>query len=531
MTQDKETIRPVPSYYITIMLVVDLLMRAWGSMRSILNIDGITIPDDSYLSLTIARNLAHGLGPLYGEAYTNGYQPLFVLLVTPLYWIWPDNNLAPVHGALLISSVFDVCALWFILGYCQTVSKSKLNHALVGAAWIFSPYVLGTTINGLETTLAFAIGLATLRYYRTSFLSATSETSSKSSLTLGALIGLAVLARIDMAFLGASIFLTWYVKRVRMGAASRSLLKPLAMAAFGAAVVYLPWLIYSWSYTGDLYPISGKAVRFMSLAIVGHKPTISNWYWPQFKSAIFAIVLSHLALILVLLALGVVAWLRKRLLTAFRELLAFDAELLFCLLIIIAYAFYIHGDWFFTRYLFPCTLCLFLALATFCEIALSNTQGRRGQIAASMFKFAVLITLICAPTPARTLRQILIDSNDGRQGYMKLGIWASQNFKPGTIIGSAQTGALGYFAKSLKVVNLDGVVNKECYQSLVENRSMDYIRKTGIEYILGWAVNIQLITEHSNGFRQEDLKSLGVVSGVSSWGEVWQLYQVNNQAR
>jgi len=55
-----------------------LLARLWMASRPIEQIDGLTIPDDTYLSLTVARNLAAGKGPLYGEGFTNGFQPLWV---------------------------------------------------------------------------------------------------------------------------------------------------------------------------------------------------------------------------------------------------------------------------------------------------------------------------------------------------------------------------------------------------------------------------------------------------------------------
>ena len=57
--------------------------------------------DDSYLSLSVARNLAHGRGMTAdGVHVTNGFQPLYVLLMVPVYALVSSDNLVlPVHVA------------------------------------------------------------------------------------------------------------------------------------------------------------------------------------------------------------------------------------------------------------------------------------------------------------------------------------------------------------------------------------------------------------------------------------------------
>ena len=58
-----------------VLLALNLLLRCSVALRPLEYIDGLTIPDDAYLSLTIAKNIAAGLGPLYGLEHTNGFQP------------------------------------------------------------------------------------------------------------------------------------------------------------------------------------------------------------------------------------------------------------------------------------------------------------------------------------------------------------------------------------------------------------------------------------------------------------------------
>ncbi|MGB5105870.1 MAG: hypothetical protein WBP29_04150 [Candidatus Zixiibacteriota bacterium] len=75
----------------TSLLAVNLVSRLLIAIRPLKFIDGLTIPDDAYLSLNIARNIAKGLGPLYGSDFTNGFQPLYVFIVAPIYAVFSHD--------------------------------------------------------------------------------------------------------------------------------------------------------------------------------------------------------------------------------------------------------------------------------------------------------------------------------------------------------------------------------------------------------------------------------------------------------
>ncbi|MEJ7652805.1 MAG: hypothetical protein WKH64_05415 [Chloroflexia bacterium] len=55
------------------------------------------VPDDSYYYFEIARNL--GVRSTFdGVGQTNGYHPLWLLVITPIWWVF-DGGDAPVHLA------------------------------------------------------------------------------------------------------------------------------------------------------------------------------------------------------------------------------------------------------------------------------------------------------------------------------------------------------------------------------------------------------------------------------------------------
>jgi hypothetical protein len=60
------------------------------------------------------------------------------------------------------------------------------------------------------------------------------------------------------------------------------------------------------------------------------------------------------------------------------------------------------------------------------------------------------------------------------------------------------------FAPNL-VINLDGVVNKQCYESLAEKRNFQYVKEQKIEFVIGWPSAFHLIKHKSTGFQDVTL--------------------------
>jgi hypothetical protein len=475
---------------------VNVAIRGFVALRPLELTDSLSIPDDAYLSLTIARNIANGLGPMYGDAFTNGFQPLYVFLAVPLFWLFPASLTAPVHGALLLLALFDTLTLVVLYRFVLRHTQSLSGAALAALAWVVNPYVISTTANGLETSIAgFFIVLAVSRF-------ASADGSLRRAAELGAILGLAAWTRIDSWILAAIVATLALVRWRRIA--------PVAVLGMVALAVYAPWLVYSHHYTGELYPVSGRAVRFLSLASVEHNPT-SAWYIAMVRKAADVTWTSNRELLVICGALAALGWRRWRNARALAPLALFSVALF------LAYALYIFTFWFFSRYLFPFALVL-VPLVGFAFAAANG--GRR--LAA-----ATAIAITAAMWLSAGLPGVLRPEDPAPRGYMNVGLWAAGAFAPGTAIGSSQTGALGYFAPQLRVVNLDGVVNRACFDSLLAGENMAYIRGAGIRYVIGWDINLSFIALHSKDFaKSEDLNVRGVIPGVRSLGYEWWVAEV-----
>jgi hypothetical protein len=522
-------IRPFPFSHgnarntpLIVLLALNLVLRFWLVLRPLEYTDGLSIPDDAYISLTLARNIAHGLGPSFAGEPTNGFQPLFVLMLVPVFLAASNDAALPVHAASALSSIFDSMTLLVLCKMVARRSRSSLIIYPLALAWILNPVGVRTATNGMETSMAcffLAWGLSILDG---NLVGAGAAASRRASFSIGVVIGLGMVARIDNIFLGTSALATMLV--VGRDDLRKSCQNALVVA-FGAFLIYLPWLAYSFSTTGDLYPVSGKAIRLMSLATVDFSPTFRNWYSLILGAGFDAVArIDKTVLVVAVTTLVALLFVSRGSVRTLRDRFVWLVPaILYALLLFAAYSLYVFGPWFFERYLFPIAVVLFLIFAVIIDSLLERLRRKSYRICAITIIVSLVVTLdLTDPEFGRTFFR----TDTTSLGYMNIGMWAKRTFTPGTVIGSTQSGALGYFADSLRIINLDGVVSKSCYESLVRFKSMSYLRERHVQYVVGWYSNFQYLEHQSEGISRRDLSVLKKIEGFQSWGYDWYLAKV-----
>ena len=117
--------------------------------------------DDSWIHLQIARNLASGHGWSFnpGEPTGAATAPLWVLLITPLFYLGGDVTLwVKVLGSLLylatVLLVADVACL---------ATGDRRAGVLAGALAALQPALIWTALSGMETGLYLLLFLLSLR--------------------------------------------------------------------------------------------------------------------------------------------------------------------------------------------------------------------------------------------------------------------------------------------------------------------------------------------------------------------------------
>ena len=182
----------------------------------LLSIDTLTflVSDDAYYYLNVARNIVRGAGSTFdGMNPTNGYHPLWMLCLLPVYWLFGNSGDTALRATLLLQAAMVAATLW--LGW-DTLRRFRANilSAIVAIALIctlFSPMQM--MFNGLETDLVVLVLVllvhadAKRRYLGT-------DTSAQQQSMFGLLLGLLVLARLDEAFLLVGIAI-WSILRAQ----------------------------------------------------------------------------------------------------------------------------------------------------------------------------------------------------------------------------------------------------------------------------------------------------------------------------
>lgn len=103
---------------------------------------------------------------------------------------------------------------------------------------------------------------------------------------------------------------------------------------------------------------------------------------------------------------------------------------------------------------------------------------------------------------------------------------ARATFPAGTTIAGQQTGALGFYACDLNVINVDGVVSRPALDAARQGDVLGYCRSRDVEYIVGWESNIRSMLDFSRPADHGFVERIGTVPGFRSWGEQWHIYRL-----
>lgn len=196
---------------------------------------------------------------------------------------------------------------------------------------------------------------------------------------------------------------------------------------------------------------------------------------------------------------------------------------LYALLLLLAYNSYVLAYWFFSRYFYPviwaATILWSIGLA-----AVANHLTEQQQWPQRRVILGTVAILLFWLTPGV---QHLIFSAPVQGGYYNIAQWANETLPTGAVVGSAQSGALTYFARpDMTVVNMDGVANPDAFASLKAGEQFAYFQRIGLAYIVNWPINMDLLRDYGGESLETAVEPLGVVDGVETLNQQWHWYEV-----
>jgi hypothetical protein len=388
-----------------------------------------------------------------------------------------------ILAAIAVGALFTIRALAGRL--LSPWSEAPLWPWLVAALWFASPLPLRHSMNGLETGLVTLMtALVFVQFHRV--VAAGTEVQRSDTLLLGALCGLAFLARIDTAILSIAVFSVWSLdalirQRIGMAAVVGRLLPPGLVCLLIAA----PWLLNNLLAFGSLMPISGPA-QSLNATFAGHADlipaTLFEYLFPMLpvpggleRDPVMVVAFG-------IVAAAILGWFWLQVATrggaAERAvLLAFSLHggALVCY-----YGLFFGADHFLSRYLAPIAPLLIVAsLATAMDLGRALNRWAGPTLLAGLYGFGGLAMSLLL------LGRLLLPGTVD-QGHSQVVAWVEENVPKETWVGGVQTGTLGYWHD--RTINLDGKVNPDALDARrIDGHVLRYVVESDIEYIVDWA--------------------------------------------
>jgi hypothetical protein len=166
--------------------------------------------DDAFYYYKVAVNITSGAGVTFdGINRTNGFQPLWMLVCTAVFWLAKFDLLLPLRVLVIVSAFFSI-GTGLLLYRLLRKFISVWIAALIAVVWTFSTVIHGTVVmNGMEAVISafFIVLLLTLAIeWHEGFLPSARE------IILGLVAGLTILSRLDNIFV-VMLLGTWFMLR------------------------------------------------------------------------------------------------------------------------------------------------------------------------------------------------------------------------------------------------------------------------------------------------------------------------------
>ncbi len=484
--------------------------------------------DDGFYYFQVARNLAGGLGFTFdGLNPTNGFHPLWLFVITPLFFFAQFDLLLSLRLLLIVSALLSAGTAILLFRLMRRYTSAWVA-GFIGLVWIVLPRIHDLTIHtGVEAGLnAFCI---LLFWYFLSGFSPHAESKQILRRLVGvSLLGaLAVLARLDNLFLvgvgGVWLLLqSWrppkttpkqpaWNWRIQVAAA---LFAPLALVV----LLYLSWNLFAF---GTTTPVSGQVkVWWGTLRNTVYGFPVRDWVdfagqfltddpelgpWSLLTAPLYAaaewllavtgqaisVDARRVALLslgaLLAAVVGALVWAERKLFRAAARGLGLLPFFLACFMQIAYYKLagsLAQQPWYWIAEMLLLLLTLGFLLDALLRIAarIPSKEIKRaapvvGGIAFALISLAYLLFVQTAARPP---------GDGSNHFYIHRARWLEANTEAGARVAITGAGNLAYFIRDRTIINMDGLMNSVAYlEAMQTGEGVDYMAEQGTDYVFG----------------------------------------------
>lgn len=482
-------------------LVLCLAIRLVLAWQPVQELSWRVNADDAYYYFKLAQNIGAGLGATFdGINPTNGFHPLYALLLVPLFKLAGSNVELGVHLALTLVALFNVATAWpiYLIGLQIHSRRVGMIAALL---YVANPWAIVLTMTGVESAVyVFFFAWAVVAY-----LHWRRHPHIRTALLTGVLVGLTIMARSEGGLLLAGITVDVLL---RGRTSVKQALVALLQIGFAATLVCLPWAIWSTMHFGTPLQVSGSAIMLHSHAeapaTLGSQVAWylkrTSWFVPRF---VVKVVLYSFPVVLLAVALG--TWVFVCCRKHFWKGIQATAPLSFLWLPYALIAIYYNlvlwhqQHWYFNALVLIVTLCIVPSidvwLAAMCSTTTDAEQPRGMQPFQSFVKVmskqwtivgahVLLIVLCIGIVSAMWVRGVY----PAQKPHYASGRWIATSDVQSGVFGYTDSGILGY-ACACTMVNLDGVMNNAAYRHYTHHGYSPatigaYMADSGVEYMI-----------------------------------------------
>ncbi len=224
----------------------------------------IFVQDDLLYYLKVAQSIAHGHGSTFnGIVPTNGYQPLWLLLLVALSWF--TENPRVILAAIAVSNLVAAIATFVLARKLLRTSGVRPLLVFDLAAWV-TFYSVSLFFYGMEVTLTVPLLLGVIcLLLNVRWL----QQSPLHTFALGLLLSAMVLSRIDTLILGGLL-----LAGIILSPPLRRLLRPGLVLGAGLGLLPLvAYFVFNHIFFHTWLPVSGMAKELK----LDHVPSLEPW--------------------------------------------------------------------------------------------------------------------------------------------------------------------------------------------------------------------------------------------------------------
>jgi hypothetical protein len=460
------------------------------------------LPDDCFYYLKTSQYIAAGVGSTFdGLHLTNGYHPLWMLIMTPLAFFL-HNPLALLKTALglgILASLLSTLVLYKLL--------KKITHIwwipLFGCSlYFYNAQAMANSMDVLGTAVSTLLFISAL--YLTISQLINKDKAKGYILILGIVLGLLFLARTDNVFYIITFFLLTIIRQKK-----ESRLRSGLTLAGMIAIICGPWFIWSWLRFGSLMQSQGLALPFLrqQTYLLSGKNYLQMflyglWYFfsflfkgiphdlgsssPFIPAAIFTLCLLVISF----------RWRDPELEQTQLIHNSIKVTLVLylgglCLIFSHTFWRWFPRIWYFDQLIILSAFFLGLALVVLDGkrvlprlVNFFYPQAETANIFLRAVMAVVMIILMLLPL-LRGSERLIKGDYSWQVEMLDAAYWLKNNSKKEETAAAFNAGIISFFSER-RVVNLDGAINNAAYAALKKKDLLNMMYKSGVNYYLDY---------------------------------------------